>query len=78
MPVLENWNARYAVTKYLADLNRRQSNRTVESTKTNQNRWFKHIFELAHSSTDTNDNTDDNDFNDINDDNEDYNNMYPL
>lgn len=47
MPPLEKWNPRSAVSKYLSELNRRQSHQTVETTKTTKQPYFKHIFEDA-------------------------------
>lgn len=47
MPSLEKWNPRPAISNYLADVNRRQSFRTVESTKTIQQSYFQHDFESS-------------------------------
>lgn len=45
MPSLSQWNPRPAVSRYLAEKNRRQSLQTVESTKTTQRSHFKHVFD---------------------------------
>lgn len=45
MTVLSKWNPRPAVSHYLAEVNRHQPHQTVESTKTTQRPYFKHVFE---------------------------------
>lgn len=52
MPSLSKWNPRPAVSRYLIEVNRRQSHRTSETTTTTQQPYFKHVFEEIHKEKD--------------------------
>lgn len=54
MPTLSKWNPRSAVSKYLAEVNRRQSLRTVETTETTQRSHLKHVFDEIQEEKDEN------------------------